>query len=278
MDLGIFSPEICAKNIPELFEKAKNYGLTQMQFDFLSICDEEMPAVITEDQLNEISNCAKETGIKIVAINGTFNMAHPDREVRLLGVERFELITKASKKLSCGLVTICTGSRNTESMWTPHPQNDSKEAWDDMAETMRALLSIAERYDLLLGMETEASNIIDTPQKAVKIIQEMESKRLRIIMDCANLFRAGMAKKENVKPVISEAFELMGEYVTLAHAKDIMEGEGFEFYGAGKGIVDFAFFYCELKKVGYKGGMILHGTREESQIPESVSFLKSVLV
>jgi sugar phosphate isomerase/epimerase len=278
MELGIFSPEIGAKSVSELFEKVRNYGLSLMQLSFESICKEEMPVTIPDECLNEISRQMKETDVKVVAVNGTFNMAHPDKEIRLSGAKRFEIIAEACKKISCGLVTICTGSRNTGSMWSTHPLNDSKEAWDDMAESMRILLEIAERYDLLLGMETEASNIINSPQKAVKIIKEMGSHRLKIIMDCANLFRAGMAKKENVKPVISEAFELIGDYVVLAHGKDIQEGDGFEFCGAGKGIVDFEFFHSELKKIGYKGGMILHGTHEESQIAESVSFLKRILV
>ena len=276
MKLGILSAEICAKSVSDLFSKSKKYGFSMMQFVFSSVCDEEVPAHINDDLLDKIRANANKNGIEIAAVNGTFNMAHPSREERISGVTRFENVAKACKKLNCNLITICTGSRNTESMWAHHPQNGSEEAWADMSETMQMLLDIAQNYDLILAMEVEASNIIDSPQKAVKIIEEMGSERLKIIMDCANLFGFGKAKKEMVEPTIIEAFNLLGKHIVLAHGKDVLEGEDLNFVGAGMGIVDFELFCAKLTEIGYTGGMILHGTKNELQVEPCVRFLKNV--
>lgn len=161
-------------------------------------------------------------------------------------------------------------------MWVPHPDNNTQEAWKDLIAVMEQVILIADKYNVDLGIETEASNVVNTPEKAKKIIEELKSKRLKIILDAANLFQIGMAKRENVKPVISKGIDLLSPWIVLAHGKDIKEGKGLDFSGAGQGIIDFEFFLRELEKIGYKDGMILHGIKEEKDIPGCVSHVKKI--
>ena len=93
-------------------------------------------------------------------------------------------------------------------------------------------------------------------------------------MDPANLFGNGMAKKENERKVIRQAFELLGRHIALAHGKDIREGDGISFTCAGKGIIDFDFYFNELEKTGYKNGLILHGIKDPNDIPGCLNFIK----
>lgn len=278
MKLGIFSPEISASTVAELFRKTKEYGFSQMQFDYASVDKEEMPSIITDSLNKEIANEAARNEIEIVAINGTFNMSHPEPAVRQDGIVRFKEIASSCGILGCKLVTLCTGTRTRENMWVPHPDNNTPEAWKDMTGVMEQLILIGDKYNIHLGIETEASNVINTPQKAKKLIEELKSPRLKIILDAANLFQEGMAKRGKVQQVISEAFELLGSWIVLAHAKDIKEGNGIDFTGAGKGIIDFNFFLKELEKIGYKNGMILHGIKEEKDIPSCVKYMKKIEV
>jgi sugar phosphate isomerase/epimerase len=274
MKIGTFSPEIPAGGAAELFRKAKGYGFSEMQFDYLSVDKEEMPESISEELNKEIAAEAAKNGIKIVAVNGTFNMSHPDAAVRQDGVKRFEKIAASCAVLSCNLITLCTGTRTRESMWVPHPDNETTEAWKDMASIMKQVITIADKYNVNLGIETEASNVVNTPQKAKKLFEEFGSPRLKIILDAANLFREGMAKREKVKSVIGEAFDLLGQYIVLAHGKDIKEGDGIDFTGAGQGIIDFEYFFTELEKIRYKGGIVIHGIKDEKDIPYCVDFVQ----
>ena len=276
MKLGTFSPEISAGSTEELFQKAKDYGFSQMQFDYESAGIEEMPEFVPDSLNQEIANEAVRNEIEIVAVNGTFNMAHPDLAVRKDGIERFEKIAASCSTFACELVTLCTGSRNRQNMWVPHADNNTPEAWKDMVTVMEQLILTADEYNIYLGIETEASNVINTAQKARRLIDELKSPRLKIILDAANLFQPGMAKRGKVQGVIAEAFELLGPWITLAHGKDIKEGEGIAFANAGKGIIDFHFFLEELEEIGYKGGMILHGIKQEKDIPECVDYMKKI--
>ena len=236
-----------------------------------------MPEKLDPSLLKEIYEQANMRNIEIVAVNGTFNMIHPDAEVRKEGIKRFEVIAQACEGLKCNFVTLCTGSRNPDNMWRWHDDNLTQKAWDDMIVTMKKCLDIAERYDLTLGLECEASNCINTPERARKLLDELKSPNLKIIMDAANLFQRGDAKGENVRSIIDNAFSLIGSDIYLAHGKDIKEGEGLNFTHAGNGIVDFDYYLDKLEEYGYKGGMILHGIKNEKYIPGSVSFIRNII-
>ena len=101
-------------------------------------------------------------------------------------------------------------------------------------------------------------------------------EHLGIILDAANLFRAGMARKENVRSVIMDAFDRLGNCICLAHGKDISEGEDIHYTYAGDGIVDFPFFLEKLKEADYNGCMILHGIKDEKDMEKAVAFMKGL--
>lgn len=276
MELGMYSVELKRDSVEELFKAVRDYGFTAMQFDYLSVYEEEMPLHIDSSMTARILAAAKANGVSIVSVNGTFNMIDPDPAKREEGIRRFEELAKHMHELECSFVTLCTGSRSRESMWRMHPESLSDDAWKDLLDTMEKVLDIAEKYDLILGLETEPNNAMNTPERCRQLMDHFGTGRLQVIMDIANLFRPGMAKKENVRDVMRHAFELLGKDVHLAHGKDIMESDGIACTYAGNGIVDFAYFKELLAGIGYKGCMLLHGLHDEAEFPKAVQFIRGI--
>ncbi len=277
MELGMYSIELHRPSVESLFEAIRSYGFTNVQFDFLSVCDEEMPLKIDSALTERILKAAKANNVKIVSVNGTFNMIDPDPAVRADGIRRFEELAKHMHELDCRFVTLCTGSRSTESMWRYHPDNQSEEAWNDLLITMRSVLDIAEKYDLVLGLETEPNNVMNTAELCRKLIESFDNTpRLQVIMDIANLFRPGMAHTENVQSTMRHAFDLLGDRVYLAHGKDIMESDEVRCTYAGNGIVDFKYFKQLLEKIEYPGCLLLHGLHDESEFPKALQFIHGI--
>ena len=101
--------------------------------------------------------------------------------------------------------------------------------------------------------------------------------KLRVIMDCANLFPAGTARRENVDETIRNAFRLLGKEVVLAHGKDIAEGENVSFASPGMGIVNYDLFFKLLKEIQYNGGLILHGVHNPADFPASIRIMREKL-
>ena len=224
MELGMYTIELSRPTVEALFRDIRGYGFTQVQFDFRSVTDEQMPAVISDDLIKNIREAADANGVGIAAVNGTFNMIHPDPLVRADGLRRFEALAPHVKALGCSLVTLCTGSRNPDNMWRWDEANDEESAWNDLLVVLRSVIGIAEEYDLHLGLETEASNCMNTIEKCRRILDAFGSPRLKVIMDIANIFQRGQAHRGEVRPIMRGAFELLGEHIALAHGKDIREG------------------------------------------------------
>ena len=55
-------------------------------------------------------------------------MIDPDPQARLEGAEDLDRLIAWAPGLGTEVVTLCTGSRDPESMWRKHPGNNSPEA------------------------------------------------------------------------------------------------------------------------------------------------------
>jgi len=277
MKLGMYSVEMERPTTGELFKAISDTGFSQVQFDFSSVCEEYMQLRFEANLLHEIKKQSERNNVEIVAVNGTFNMIHPSKQEREDGHKWFTTIAEASRELDCEFITLCTGSRNTKSMWAWHESNQEHKAWEDLLASTEKVLKQAERYNLILGIECEPNNCINTPEMARKLLDTFKTPRLKIIMDVANLFQKGQARKENVRPIMDNAFNLLGNDIYLAHGKDIKEGDNLIPTYAGDGIVDFEYFFGKLEQVDYTGGMLLHGIYDEGFFLDSVAFINDVI-
>lgn len=286
MRIGVCTTDF-EKALPadELFSLVKRLGFSCVQLAFSSVSEcgfsvsdhIEIPGEVSPEAISAIRNASEKYGIMIVAVNGTFNMAHSDPAVRAEGLRRFDGFLKAVKALDCQLVSLCSGSRSTDGLWMYDPATALPDAWDDMQSTLKAAVAMAEKYGVVLAIETEASNVIDSPEKARRIMAETGSPNLKMILDCANLFHFGEAAPENVRPVIDRAIEQFGRDIVIAHGKDILESDGIDFCGAGFGIVDFPYTLEKLRSVGFEGEMVLHGIYNVSNMPVCLRFMRDCL-
>ena len=268
------SPDHAPYSAEVLFQKMKERGFEAVQFAFSSIAETaftpngqiEIPAVIPHAAIRTVAENAEKYGIPVEVINGTFNMAHPDKAIREEGIRRFDVLCRAAKELGASYISLCSGTRNPDHLWSPHPDNDTEEAWNDMLDTVTRCTKIAEAYGIILAVESEASNIISTPERARRMMDTVGSPNLKMILDCANLFHAGHAHKEEVRATLDHAFALYGHDIVLAHGKDISEGDGIDFCGTGRGIIDFAYTAALLESYNFAGDMFLHGIYDEEDM------------
>ena len=264
--------------VEKLFERIRAIGFACVQFAFSSVTEAdfvptgqlELPKALSPALLKAVGKASERHGLPVEVINATFNMAHPDPEVREEGLRRLKTHAEAARSLGCPILSLCSGTRNESHLWTPHPDNGTREAWDAMFGTMLRAAEIAERFGVTLAVESEASNVIDTPEKARRLMDGVGSERIKMILDPANLFHAGEAHPENARRTLDEAFALFGNDIVAAHGKDIREGDGISFCGTGRGIVDFPYMAGKLNAAGYAGDMFLHGIYDPDDMPRAL--------
>ena len=285
MNIGIATTDFTPRSADALLGRIAELGFVSVQFAFASVTESgftpdgkiEIPPHIPGTLVTAVQNTAARHGIAIPACNGTFNMSHPDPEVRAEGLRRLEGFAAAVRELGAGIVSLCSGTRNSGHLWRYHPDSHTAAAWDDMLDSMRRVAEAAERYGLMLAVETEYSNVVDTAEKARRMMDAVGSTRLKMVMDCANLFHPGDARKEKAAAIMTEAFDLIGKDTVIAHGKDIAQGDGVEFCPTGEGIVDFPLFIRLLRQHGFQGDMILHGIYDEDKMPAGLRHVRNAL-
>jgi sugar phosphate isomerase/epimerase len=270
MKIGIFAKTFSRPTIDELFQAIASYGIYSVQFNMSCAGRETFPGNVSSDLVQRITDAAEQATVELAALSGTFNMAHPDPAVRRAGLEKFEILCKVAARLHIPVITLCTGTRNPIDMWKWHPDNDSKEAWDDMVQSIDAALIAAEKNNLILAFEPESENVANSASLARKLLDELRNPRLRIILDPANL----ISPKRTQKEVLDEAFTLLRDSIVIAHAKD--RNNDLKPCAAGKGILDFEYYLRCLKEIGFTGPLIMHGLEEED-VRFSREFLEGIL-
>jgi len=251
----------------------RTHGFEHTQFNMSCAGLPSMPDGIDPSVAARIRNAAMERGIVISAVSGTFNMIHPDEEVRWTGLRRLGVLAASCEELGASTITLCTGTRDPYDMWRHHPDNEAPEAWRDLLSAMQSALDVAEENNVTLAFEPEPGNVVSSAARGRRLLDEMDSARLKVVIDAANLL-------QNTNPVradkaLGEACELLGDDITLAHAKDITASG--EVVAAGKGMVDYDAYLELLRRAGFEGSIVLHGL-DETEVGESVAFLRGRLV
>jgi sugar phosphate isomerase/epimerase len=272
MQLGIFAKTFLAQGALPTFKAVREAGFETTQFNMTCVGLPSMPDQISPDVVAQIAAASSSAGVSIAAISGTYNMAHPDPAVRADGLRRLGVIIENAKAMGTNLVTLCTGSRDADDQWRWHKDNSSPDAWRDIRDEMAKALQLAEAHGVDLGIEPELANIVSSAQQAKRLIDEMKSKHLRVVLDPANLFE--IETKRIRLEIISRAVEILAGHISMAHAKD--RSPMGEFVAAGTGIMDFSHFVDCLKQTGFNGPLITHGL-SEAEAPKVAKFLKRVL-
>ncbi|MEZ4669974.1 MAG: sugar phosphate isomerase/epimerase [Anaerolineae bacterium] len=271
MNIGIFAKTFVRPTLDETLDAVVAHGLHDIQFNMACAGLPSMPDVISDGQIASIRHSLDSHAMRVAAVSGTFNMIHPDPQVRQDGLRRLDVLAAVCGQLGTKLITLCTGTRDADNMWRAHPDNETPQAWRDLLETSEAALKIAEEYDILLGIEPEVSNVVDSAIKARTLLNVMQSPRLKIVMDGANLFHTGELPR--MSAILDEAFQLLGGDLALVHAKDLSHDGDAGHDAAGTGVLDYDRYIRLIRGTGYDGTMILHGLRED-QVSESIHFLQ----
>lgn len=282
--LGVFAKHISRATPEELFNALAGFGFDCTQFNAACLGIPSLPDQMDAILWSRAARAAQSAGVRVVALSATFNLLDENKMRLTDNFRRLKVLAQGAVILGADLLTLCSGTRNQRDMWTYHAQNQSSAAWQEMIDAVRRALEVAIEYDLNLGIEPEVANVVSNANDGVRLITELESNRIRIVFDPANLYRPPADPRRDVH-VITDALRLLRDRIAIAHCKDIaappakgtghqLGEEGYAHVAAGTGILNYGHYISELRRLAPADvPLILHGLSEE-QIPGSVAFIR----
>lgn len=253
MELGIFARTFARPGPGAVLDAVRDCGLRTMQFN-LALA-EGVPA-------GEIRAACEARGLRMAAVSGTYNMAHPDPAARADGLRWLRAVIASAGDFGTGTVTLCTGTRDPDDMWRRHPDNATPEAWADTVAGVAAAIETAEEHGVTLAFEPEHANVVASAEAARRLLDEIRSPRLRVVIDAANL----------PGEPLERALALLAGEIAIAHAKD-RRADG-TFAAAGQGDVDWETYLRLLAPLEVP--LIMHGLSED-EVAGAIRFLRERL-
>jgi sugar phosphate isomerase/epimerase len=243
--LGIFARTFPRDTPEAVAAEVQQAGFAMAHWNFAAVGRPTLANGIDDEAFGRVRASFDAVGVAIPSVSVTYNVVHPDRELREgKTAAAVELIGRIPS-LGAGVATLCSGTRDPENMWRNHPDNASQDAWSDLRASLDVLLDAAATAGIRLGVEPEPGNIVRNAAAAARLLGELgPDAPIGIIFDPANLLSpATIAQQEEI---LTDAIDVLGARIIGVHAKDVVESG---YSAAGAGMMDYHLIFRLLSRI-----------------------------
>ena len=204
-----------------------------------------------------LKNLFARNQVDIAVLGCYLNLANPNRQQLEKTVHRYMAHIRFASLLGCGVVGTETGAPNET--YTYVPECHGEEALQTFITNLRPVVRYAEQMGVILAIEPVWKHIVCNPAKARRVLDEIASPNLQIILDPVNLLDISNYKEQTA--IVEEAVELLGPDVAMVHLKDYVVEDGkLKSVGCGFGQMD----YTAVLKFMKERKPFIHATLEDT--------------
>lgn len=227
MNIGIRLHDTAPGSLRERLRFARAQGFSCAHVALSKVVDgfamEEAPEKLTDAYAAAVRQDFEDAGMECAVLGCYLNLADPDRERRERTQEIYKAHLRFAAKIGAGVVGTETYA-NPESRFA-EPAPESEEAFRLFMDGLEPVVRCAEETGAVLAVEPVWSHIISTPERARRMLDQLPSDHLRIILDAVNLIAPEQAGR--AEEIIRNAVSLLRDRVRVLHMKDfIRTGEG----------------------------------------------------
>ena len=203
-------------------------------------------------------------GLDVAVLGCYLNLAYPDPEKLKEIQSRYYGHLRVASLLGAGVVGTETGAPNAQ--YKMDANTHSEEALDTFIRGLEPVVERAEKYGVTMAIEPVWKHIVYSPDRAVKVLEAIQSPNLRIIFDPVNLLYPG--NLDDREKVIGEAMEKLCDRIAVVHLKDcVLSGDDLKSIAAGTGVMN----YREILKFIKARKPYIHTTLENTVDENAVS-------
>jgi sugar phosphate isomerase/epimerase len=184
--------------------------------------------------LEEIRESFSKNQLEIAVMGCYIEPSLPDKEARLENVATFKLGLSHAAKLGVKIVGTETTGFDIDA-----PESRREKAFQLLKDSVLRMAEEAEKQGVFIGIEPVAEHVLNTPELAARLFDEVGSDALRIIFDPVNLILPRtIANQPNIYRGL---FESLGDKIAVLHMKDVDTSSGEKVWrNIGAGEIDYS--------------------------------------
>ena len=234
--LGIFARTFRRDTPEQVAAAVAEAGYALAHWNFAAIGHPTLAADADEASFAAVRRAFDAAGVGIPSVSATFNVIHPDLGLRARQTAQAVRLIGLAPRLGAEVVTLCSGTRDPDDLWRPHPANQAPAAWADLRRTLAPLLQAAGAAGVRLGIEPEPANVVRDAPTAARLLDELgEDAPIGIVLDPANLLTPDTIPRQS--EILTEAADLLGPRVVGIQLKDLTTSG--HAAAAGTGLLDY---------------------------------------
>ena len=272
MLIGVRAHDFGKSSVEDLAEKISSKGFTSVQLALSKAIQGIDTGFnrLSPGLAHYIGNTFASRNIQIAILGCYINPIHPDPETRQNSLGRFKEHLRYARDFGCSVVGTETGSINADCSY--HPNNDNPETFHQITQSVAELVTEAEKFGVIVGIEAVTTHTISNTAKMRKLIDTIQSNNLQVIFDPVNLLDA--SNYQNQDEIIQSAFDLFGDRIVLLHAKDfVIEDSQKKIVPPGEGLLHYEYLLKLLKTYKPYVNISLEDNRPETML-QSVSYIE----
>ena len=173
----------------------------------------EAPARMTDALADRVKAAFEDRGMGCAVLGCYLKLATDDAEALARTREIYRAHLRFAAKIGAGVV----GTETPAAPGLDLPP-DSEEAFQLFLRNVAPVARWAGEEGALLAIEPVACHIVNTPEKAERLLDALKSDHVRIILDAVNLLtRENCAEAD---AIIDEALRRLGDRISVLHLKD----------------------------------------------------------
>ena len=235
MNIGIRLHDTAPGNLKERLAFAKAQGFSCAHTALSKVLDDfamtDAPEKLTPDYAAAFRQEFEEAGMECAVLGCYLNLADPNPERRAATQEIYKAHLRFAAMTGARVVGTETYA-NPESGFSDPAR--SEEAFRLFLDSLRPVVRYAEETGALLAVEPVWYHIVSTPERAARMLEEVPSANLRVILDAVNLLSSRTAGQ--AEDIIRRAVSLLGDRIEILHMKDyVINGEEMDACACGLG-------------------------------------------
>ena len=263
MNIGIRLHDTAGVTLAEHLSNAEQQGFSCVHLAMQKVIPGfkmgSAPELLTDDLAAEVKETCAKYHQQLAVLGCYLNLATPDPEE----LERTLAIYKAHLRFArlTGAVVVGTETGAPNTGYKTVPECWTEESLQLFIDRIRPVVRWAEEEGAIFAIEPVCRHIVNTPERAERVLDAIKSDNIQIILDTVNLLTP--ANHTQADAIIEESIRRFGDRIRILHMKD---------YQVVPGNVDLLSMGCGLGQMKYD--RLLSFARAHEGIPMTLEDTK----